>query len=238
MPLAVSGNHGHDATFAVAVTLRHGFALSKAAAWPIMREFNARCEPPWSEKELEHKLDSAEKVTRHPKPRGHLLGERWPTRGEPSPEIKSSGAIKIIEVDTSEPLPGENASRYETEKHLEPSAKEPEKPKGSVASVQAAGSELTPDQLAEARRIAASLVKLHARGIIQDAADPEARFYAGMLNMFSATVVNGDKTTAPDAPAKLTAAQLVKVPSGLRGKALADYLQRDLEAAIGDGDDL
>ena len=76
MPHAVSGNHGHDATFAVALALCHGFALSSAQARPIMQEFNARCDPPWSEKELEHKLDSAAKVTRHSRPRGYLLGER------------------------------------------------------------------------------------------------------------------------------------------------------------------
>ena len=80
MPPAISGNHGHDATFAVALALCHGFALSRAQAWPIMLEFNARCDPPWSEKELEHKLESASKVTRHSRPRGYLLGERGPAR--------------------------------------------------------------------------------------------------------------------------------------------------------------
>ena len=47
MPAAESGNHGHDATFAVAVTLVHGFALPEAEAWPILCEFNKRCLPPW-----------------------------------------------------------------------------------------------------------------------------------------------------------------------------------------------
>ena len=60
------------------LALVHGFALSRAQAWPIMLEFNARCDPPWSEKELAHKLDDAAKLARHSKPRGHLLGERGP----------------------------------------------------------------------------------------------------------------------------------------------------------------
>ena len=88
MPPAVSGSHGHDATFAVALALCHGFALSSAQARPIMQEFNARCEPPWSEKELEHKLDSAGKVTRHSQPRGYLLGER---ASGPSPSSPAGG---------------------------------------------------------------------------------------------------------------------------------------------------
>jgi hypothetical protein len=74
MPAAISGQGGHGATFAVAVALVHGFGLSAAEAWPILCEYNTRCQPPWSEMELRHKLESAEKLTRHPKPRGHLLG--------------------------------------------------------------------------------------------------------------------------------------------------------------------
>jgi hypothetical protein len=88
MPPAVSGNRGHDATFAVALALCHGFALSKAQALPIMREFNARCDPLWSEKELEHKLHSAGKVTRHSKP-------PWPPIGRTRPAgVGKSGASR------------------------------------------------------------------------------------------------------------------------------------------------
>ena len=73
IPPAISGNRGHDATFAVAVALMHGFALHREQAWPILREYNQRCLPPWSEPELAHKLDDAAKLTRHSKPRGYLL---------------------------------------------------------------------------------------------------------------------------------------------------------------------
>lgn len=222
MPNAVAGSHGHDATFAVALALCHGFALTKTQALPIMREFSARCQPPWAEKELEHKLDSAAKVTRHSKPRGHLLGERGPSARDVSPAGTKSGATKIVDVDTTEPLPGDN-------------------PKRSVTSVPDADSGLTPEQLTEARRIVGELVKLHQRGIIKDATDPAARFYAAMIHQFGGTVVEaaGEKTE-PTTSAKFTptAAQLVRVPFGLRGKALDDFLQRDLEATFGDEDDL
>jgi hypothetical protein len=158
MPPAISGNHGHDAFFAVALALVHGFAFSRAQAWPIMQEFNARCDPPWSEKELEHKLDSAAKVTRHPKPRGYLLGERGPAVA-----AQAQPAVTELNVDTSEPLPGE-------------------KSKKGVPSVP---EQLTPDQLAEAQRIAAELAKLHKAGALKSAED--AQFFAHLLKVFGAT---------------------------------------------------
>lgn len=61
-------------TFAVAVVLRYGFDLSEEESWPILIDYNKRCEPPWSEKELRHKLTSAGKLCRHSRPRGYLRG--------------------------------------------------------------------------------------------------------------------------------------------------------------------
>jgi hypothetical protein len=59
MPEAVSGQHGHDATFKVACTLIQGWALSVDEARPYLHAYNALCKPPWSDKELEHKLADA-----------------------------------------------------------------------------------------------------------------------------------------------------------------------------------
>ena len=70
---AVSGQHGHDAIFHVACVLVHGFALGEADALALLREFNQRCLPPWSEGELIHKIKSAANAA-HLLPRGHLLG--------------------------------------------------------------------------------------------------------------------------------------------------------------------
>jgi hypothetical protein len=47
--------------------------------------------------------------------------------------------------------------------------------------------QLSEADLAEARRIAAELVKLHAAGVIEDAEDPEASFYAYFIRSFGAT---------------------------------------------------
>ena len=73
MPTAISGQDGHKATFSVAVALRHGFSLSESQAWELLLEYNSRCSPPWNFPELRHKLASAEKLDRHPKPKGYLL---------------------------------------------------------------------------------------------------------------------------------------------------------------------
>ena len=94
----------------------------------------------------------------------------------------------------------------------------PENSKTYVGSVRDTDSGLTPEQLAEANRIASELAKLHARGVVKDATDPEARFYAVLLHQSGGTVVDGDKTKPDGKPAKLTAAQKVHVPYGLRGK--------------------
>ncbi len=59
MPPAISGQGGHNQTFAVATALLHGFALGEGHAWPILADYNGRCLPPWSESELRHKLRSA-----------------------------------------------------------------------------------------------------------------------------------------------------------------------------------
>ncbi|MCC6805826.1 MAG: bifunctional DNA primase/polymerase [Deltaproteobacteria bacterium] len=70
MPGAVSGKRGHDTTFRVALALVRGFGLAVEEAWPIFHEYNARCVPPWSERELGHKLIEADKARL---PLGYLL---------------------------------------------------------------------------------------------------------------------------------------------------------------------
>lgn len=71
-PAAVSGQGGHAATFRVAAALVWGFALSPEEAFPFLQGYNLRCDPPWKDYELWHKLRSA-LATTHQKPRGHLL---------------------------------------------------------------------------------------------------------------------------------------------------------------------
>lgn len=64
MPPAIAFQGGHNATFRVACVLVGLLKLPEAAALECLREFNARCDPPWSEKELAHKLRDAIRETR------------------------------------------------------------------------------------------------------------------------------------------------------------------------------
>ncbi|MBX3400817.1 MAG: hypothetical protein KF873_18940 [Gemmataceae bacterium] len=60
-PPAVEGEDGSGRCFAVACGLLRDWGLSREDARPLMDEFSARCLPPWSDQEIEHKLDDAEK---------------------------------------------------------------------------------------------------------------------------------------------------------------------------------
>ncbi len=59
---AISGQRGHDRTFRVACVLAIKFGLTLEQAWPLMREWNEQCEPPWSDKEIAHKLQDVFKL--------------------------------------------------------------------------------------------------------------------------------------------------------------------------------
>jgi hypothetical protein len=61
---AVSGQHGHDKTFRAACKIVRGFALPLSQALPLLREWNLKCKPPWSEKDLVHKINDALKKKR------------------------------------------------------------------------------------------------------------------------------------------------------------------------------
>jgi hypothetical protein len=75
LPPGIAHQRGHDATYYVACRLVWGFALSPEDAWEFMLAFNARCEPPWSESELRHKLNDALVDPKHQHARGHLLDD-------------------------------------------------------------------------------------------------------------------------------------------------------------------
>lgn len=59
MPVAVSGEHGHDRTFHAACLCVLGFAMTPEQSWPVLAEWNQGCNPPWSEHDLHRKLDQA-----------------------------------------------------------------------------------------------------------------------------------------------------------------------------------
>ena len=74
VPPAVSGNDGHGQTFKLAMRLVHGFCLGGEALHYLENHYNPRCDPPWSRRELEHKVNSA--INTEPDfPRGVNLDE-------------------------------------------------------------------------------------------------------------------------------------------------------------------
>ena len=78
IPGAVSGEQGHSQTLKAATALVIGFALLPEDAWRYLRTYNQRCDPPWSERELDHKIREAVKNKR-------LLPYGWLRRGESLP---------------------------------------------------------------------------------------------------------------------------------------------------------
>jgi hypothetical protein len=72
MSPAVSGEGGHDALWAAVIAMMWGFDLDAGTVRAlIVEDFNPRCDPPWDERELDHKLIGAERAGRLE--RGYLL---------------------------------------------------------------------------------------------------------------------------------------------------------------------
>ena len=80
LELAVSGSGGHAATFRACRILVNDYNLSLDEAWPILLSFNARCEPPWNEKELRRKLEDAAR-----RPKGNYGTDKSQGRKKPEP---------------------------------------------------------------------------------------------------------------------------------------------------------
>lgn len=66
LPPAITGQHGDLHTFRVCCRLVRGFALADADALVLLRDWNARCEPPWTDGELRDKLVRARRYGREP----------------------------------------------------------------------------------------------------------------------------------------------------------------------------
>lgn len=102
MPPAISGSGGHGATFDAACVLVKGFALDEATAYDLLaNDYNPRCQPPWTEKALWHKIRSAAADGRRPE--GYLLEASAP----PSRQKRSSGGERqrLAKREASSPVP-------------------------------------------------------------------------------------------------------------------------------------
>jgi hypothetical protein len=107
MSPAISGLGGHNATYAAATALVHGFALDRETAFRMLcGGYNPRCQPPWTENELRHKVEDAA-TKPHDKPYGWLRD--------------ATTAGDMIEVDLSSfaPLQGNHPGDDENERRIE-----------------------------------------------------------------------------------------------------------------------
>src|SRR5262249_50419306 len=82
-PPAISGSGGLKPTFVAAFKPVKGFGLDRDDALALLHDWNKFCQQPWSQKELEHKVDDALKS---PGWRGYLLARC------PSPVLSGSSA--------------------------------------------------------------------------------------------------------------------------------------------------
>jgi hypothetical protein len=99
-PPAVSGQDGHSTTLRVASLLRIGFHLGEGEVSSLMADFNRTCSPPWSERELAHKVASAFKAA----PRrilGFMLAPERIKIARHKPAVASVRRIKLGAPPTS-----------------------------------------------------------------------------------------------------------------------------------------
>lgn len=111
VPGAVAGQGGHGRTFSAACSLVLGFGLSPEDALPILTEWNQACVPPWSERELWHKLEDADTQTRE---RGYLLNWDRDRHGENQTaygfkaRLLDNGRVRFEWVGEDSPATSEN----------------------------------------------------------------------------------------------------------------------------------
>jgi hypothetical protein len=164
-PLAVSGSNGHGVTLGVGRTLYNGFGLSREETLKWLQVYNTRLAEKWTERELEHKTDSAVRGS-YDKPRGWMLGKN---RGPVCEKVRG-----LVRPAKRHPIMVGCGERY------------------VPARLQAT---LSGEQLREANRIAGELKQLHRAGLIPGPDSPWTILIAGALGLFKGTLVLPPATT-------------------------------------------
>lgn len=103
IPPSVSGQGGHNAAYAAATAMAHGFGLGPERALALLlAHYNPRCQPPWSEAELRHKVEDAASKP-HDRPLGWL---RDTDSLDPPSDVDLSGIMaKTVSVTTGAGAP-------------------------------------------------------------------------------------------------------------------------------------
>jgi len=105
VPPAISGAGGHNATLWAARCAVVGFGLDDADALAILEDWNRDCQPPWSDKELRHKVKEAREVA-FDKPFGWLVNAEGYTGG-----VTASGKAADAQQDETQDRSGRRRLR-------------------------------------------------------------------------------------------------------------------------------
>ncbi len=106
MPEAISGEGGHNALMAAVGALVVGFRLDDETAFRLLwNEYNPRCKPPWTEKEIRHKISDARKNP--PRQWGELLE----AEASPSTTLARTGAEAKLRKSANDGTPAQQSKR-------------------------------------------------------------------------------------------------------------------------------
>jgi hypothetical protein len=248
IPGAIAGAGGHKQTFKAACSLYNGWALTEEETLAWLKVYNAKCNPLWTDKELEHKAKDVARA-KHNKPRGYLLGESGSAFEKEAPDwtlpTKPMGVWKIPAT-----LATPNSISICTTVTFTDKRVEIENTVANVANGVVSGlvspengehsenmEPLDPEPVSildpEARRIDGELAKLSVVDGIKN--DEDAKFYDGLIKTFDATFHPVDAAGTDEAPPGLTSEQLVPdPPRGLSSEERAAYYEADLRDATGE----
>lgn len=108
MPPAIAGSNGHSQTFSAATALVHGFGIEPDRALAILQtDYNPRCDPPWSDRELQHKINQAA-TKPHDRPFGWLRDDSPMEPAGIAVDLSGFSAepvTKVVQVEPDLPKP-------------------------------------------------------------------------------------------------------------------------------------
>ena len=114
IPGAIEGQGGDAHTLSTACKIVRGFDLDEETAVSLLTEWNATCQPPWTERELREKVRNALKYGTEPI--GHLREAERPNGNHPPPVLEDEEFLRRErEAIMSEAAPAPAESKAEIE---------------------------------------------------------------------------------------------------------------------------
>ena len=106
-PPAISGFSGHDMTFRLVCVLINGFMADPEEAMLLLEDWNNRCDPPWEDKDLEHKIEQATQAGQRESVFGYMYEDEPEVVVDDSEyEVELEGIMQKMSIESS-PMPSE-----------------------------------------------------------------------------------------------------------------------------------